>query len=362
MALELAARGRALASPNPMVGTVVVREGDVVGRGFHTYEGVRHAEVIALEEAGKKARGATLYTTLEPCCHQGRTPPCTERIIEASVRRVVVAMADPNPSVAGGGLERLRQAGLIVQTGLLEESARRLNEAFARHVRTGWPLVTLKSAMTLDGKIASPNGAERWITSETSRRYLHENLRHAHDAILTGIGTVLKDDPTLSDRSGSPRRRPLLRVLLDTNLRLPLEARLLAQVNGDLLIVTGPDAPVEKRRQLEERGAEVLCWDAPEGRLPLAKLVRELGQRGLLSVLVEAGAGLTAALLEAKLVDKVFLFYSPRILGGEAALPLMGEKGFASLEAAPHLVWYELHRLGEDFAVEGYLRDPYLAP
>lgn len=362
MALELAARGRGLASPNPMVGAVVVRDSEVVGRGFHTYEGVRHAEVIALEEAGKRARGATLYTTLEPCCHEGRTPPCAERILEAGIRRVVAAMTDPNPVVAGGGFERLRSAGVSVQIGLLEDEAQRLNEAFARHVRTGWPLVTLKAAMTLDGKISSPSDGERWITSEASRRFVHERLRHGSDVVLTGIGTVLKDDPELRDRSGQPRRQPLLRVVLDTRLRLPLESKLLARADGDLLIVAGAGAPAEKRRELEQRGAEVLAWDAPEGRLPLAKLLRELGLRGNLSVLVEAGAELTATLLEAKLVDKVFLFYSPRLLGGEGALPLVGGRGFASLEGAPRLLRFDVHRFGEDFAVEGYLRDPYVTP
>ena len=363
IALELAARGRALASPNPMVGAAVVREGEAVGSGFHTYAGVRHAEVIAFDEAGERAHGATLYTTLEPCCHQGRTPPCTERIIASGVKRVVVAMTDPNPVVAGRGLDQLRQAGLAVETRVLEEPAKRLNEAFARHVRTGRPLVTLKAAMTLDGKIASANGttaAAGWITSEVSRRFVHESLRHGHDAILSGIGTVLKDDPELTDRSGQPRRRPLLRVVLDSDLRVPLTAKVLDKPPGELLIVAGRHAPPEKRKQLEDRGAEIIVWDAPGGRLPLPEVLDELGKRDMQSVLVEAGAGLTAALLEAKLVDKVFLFYAPSILGG-GSLALLGETGFASLEAAPRLLRFDLHRFGDDFAVEGYLADPYAA-
>lgn len=360
-ALELAARGRALASPNPLVGAVVVRRGEAVGSGFHTYEGVHHAEVIALDEAGERARGATLYATLEPCCHQGRTPPCTDRIIASGVQRVVAAMTDPNPAVAGRGLEQLRQAGLAIETGVLEEPAKRLNEAFARHVRTGRPLVTLKAAMTLDGKIASANGRQHWITSEVSRRFVHESLRHGHDAILTGIGTILKDDPELTDRSGRARRRPLLRVVLDSDLRIPLTAKLLDQARGDLLIVAGPHSPTEKRRQLEDRGLEIIVWDAPGGRLPLQEVLDDLGKRAMQSLLVEAGAELTAALFEAKLVDKVFLFYAPSLLGG-GSLALLGEKGFGSIEAAPRLRRFELHRFGDDFAVEGYLADPYAAP
>ena len=243
-ALGLAAQGISLASPNPLVGAVLVRDGQVVGEAFHTYEGRKHAEVLALEvanaQAGNAARGATLYINLEPCCHQGRTGPCTEAISAAGIQRVVAAMADPNPQVSGRGFERLRQGGVEVETGLCREQAERLNESFACYIRTGLPLVTLKTAMTLDGKIAAPDdnsGLSRakprgWVTSEEARAHV-QRQRHAHDAILTGLGTILADDPLLTDRCGLPRRRPLLRVVLDSRLRIPATARLLGQADQE---------------------------------------------------------------------------------------------------------------------------------
>ncbi len=245
-ALELAARGVALASPNPLVGAVLVRDGHVIGEGFHTYEGVRHAEIIALEAAGESARGATLYINLEPCCHTGRTGPCTQALIAAGVARVVAAMADPNPAVAGRGFKQLRAAGIEVSTGLREAEARRLNEAFARWIVSRKPLVTLKSALTLDGQLVLPHAKgeraqgqpafhkdDRWISSPESRAEV-QRMRHASDALLTGIGTVLVDDPLLTDRTGLPRRRKLLRVVMDSRLRLPLRSKLVRSADGDV--------------------------------------------------------------------------------------------------------------------------------
>src|SRR5215471_13111340 len=268
-ALELARRGMALASPNPRVGAVVVSaEGRVVGRGSHTYDGVKHAEVLAIESAGERAIGGTLYINLEPCSHVGRTGPCVEAAISAGIKRVVAAMRDPNPLVAGRGFEQLKAAGVEVQEGLYESEARKLNEAFAKYIRHKTPFVTLKTAMTLDGKIAPPPGdgttpatitsmasTGGWITSEIARAHVHE-MRHASDAIMVGVGTIIADDPLLTDRTGQPRRRPLLRVVLDSRLRLPLESRLVKTAKDDVLVFCS-FAEEKKKRELEQRSVRV---------------------------------------------------------------------------------------------------------
>ena len=369
-ALALAEQGTALASPNPLVGAVLVRDNTVVGEAFHTYEGRKHAEVLAIEQAGEAARGATLYINLEPCCHQGRTGPCTEVILGAAVKRVVAAMQDPNPQVSGKGLERLRQAGVDVEVGLCREQAERLNESFACYVRTGLPLVTLKTAMTLDGKIAAPDdnspstslGALSlpkggWVTSEEARAHV-QRQRHAHDAILTGIGTILADDPLLTDRCGLPRRRPLLRVVMDSHLRVPTTARAVEQVDNDLLLFCSPSADPDKRRELERRGIQI-CALTGDARPDLRKVLEEIGRREITSVLLEAGAELNGAALEAGVVDKVFLYYSPKILGGYDSLPVAGGRGIRAMrDALPvHRICH--YNFGPDFAIEGYLRDVY---
>lgn len=355
-ALELARQGEAQASPNPMVGAVVVHSGRVVGEGFHHYAGVHHAEVLALETASRAARGATLYVNLEPCCQTGRTGPCTEAIISAGVRRVVAAIADPNPTVAGRGLERLRAAGIAVETGVRTTEAQRLNEAFARWISTGQPLVTLKSALTLDGQVASPNRGELWITSEESRAEV-QRMRHATDATLTGIGTVVADDPLLTDRTGWPRRRKLLRVVLDSRLRLPRDSRLVKSASDDMLVFTTAPLSSPRARALEKVGVEIVCVRSRDHRPDLQEVLKELGRREILSVLLEAGPRLNAAALEADVVDKMFLFYAPKILGG-AHLPVVDGKARA-LRAAPALHDLALHRFGPDFAVEGYLHNVY---
>lgn len=357
-ALELARRGEAFAHPNPMVGAVVVKNGRVVGEGFHNFADPRHAEIIALEKALAKdaARGAALYLNLEPCCHTGRTGPCTESVIAAGVRRVVVAMTDPNPRVAGRGIARLRKAGVAVEIGLLEAEARRLNEAFARWIRARRPLVTLKAGMTLDGRVASPKKSEKWITSRESRGEV-QRMRHAADAVVTGIGTVLRDDPLLTDRTGLPRRRPLVRVVLDSRLRLPLNSQLVRSANGDVLVFTRQLENSRKALDLEDAGVEVMSLRGRGNLLPLDKVFEELGELELLSVMIEAGPALMEAALLARVVDKVMLFVAARLLGG-AALPIL-RGGFRSLAAAPALRDIRLHRFGPDFAVEGYFRDVY---
>ncbi len=364
-ALELARSKEGLTSPNPMVGAVVARDGRVVGEGAYTYEGLRHAEVLALEQAGppgRAARGSTVYVNLEPCCHQGRTGPCTEALIRAGVARVVAGMRDPNPLVSGRGFEALRAAGVAVEEGLLVEECRRLNEHFARYVRGG-VFVTLKAAMTLDGRIAapeSPDGLPRWITGEEARAYVQQ-LRHQHDALVTGAGTVQADDPLLTDRSGLPRRRPLLRVVLDTKLRLPPESKLVQSARGDLLVVCGPDTPAERVRAFEQRGIEILCLGGGgrKARPKWPAVLEALRAREITSVLLEAGAGLNASALESGLVDKVVLFYAPKLLGGADGVPLFAGRGFPTLRDAPSVRITDLRRIGDDFVVEGYLRPVY---
>jgi diaminohydroxyphosphoribosylaminopyrimidine deaminase/5-amino-6-(5-phosphoribosylamino)uracil reductase len=361
-ALELARRGEAQASPNPMVGAVLVQGARMIGEGFHTYTGRRHAEILALEAAGPAARSASLYVNLEPCCHTGRTGPCTDAILAAGVGRVVVAVTDPNPAVAGRGIEKLRAAGVEVEVGVRQAEAQRLNEAFACWISTRRPMVTLKSALTLDGQIALPDGPRRgklrWITSEASRDQVQQ-MRHAADAVLTGIGTVLNDDPQLTDRTGRPRRRKLLRVVVDSRLRLPLNSRLAKPGEGDVLVFTTASLESPRARALRRAGVEVARVGGRTGRPDLRAVVEQLGQREILSVLLEAGARLNWAALEAGIVDKMFLFYAPRVAGADhvpLARGLVSKRGRAP-RALPELGNLTLHRFGPDFAVEGYLRN-----
>lgn len=356
-ALALARKGVGLASPNPAVGAVLVRQGEVVGEGFHQYEWRDHAEIVALKSAGAKAEGATLYVTLEPCCHTGRTGPCTGAILRAGIRRVVAAMPDPNPAVAGRGLEKLRAAGAEVETGVLEAEARRLNEAFAMWITARRPFVTLKSALTLDGQLALPQRGRRrsstWITSQASRAEVHR-MRHASDALLTGIGTVLADDPLLTDRSGLPRRRPLLRVILDSRLRLPPRSKIVKTADDDVLVFTTQSLRSPRARALQEAGVELLRVRATRGRPDLRAVLRELARREFLSVLLEAGSALNGAALAAGVVDKLVLFYAPKIAGRrDVPFALASRIPLAVLENV------SLRQFGPDLALEGYLHNVY---
>jgi diaminohydroxyphosphoribosylaminopyrimidine deaminase/5-amino-6-(5-phosphoribosylamino)uracil reductase len=355
-ALELARRGTALAHPNPIVGAVVVKNGRVVGEGFHEYDKRDHAEIVALKQAGAKARGSTLYVNLEPCCHTGRTGPCTKAIIAARVRRVVAAMKDPNPAVSGRGFAELRRAGIEVTQGLREEEAKRLNEAFAWWMRTGRPLVTLKSALTLDGQIALRRGSPTTISSAASRKEV-QYLRHAADAVLTGIGTVRSDNPRLTDRTGLPRRRPLLRVVLDSSLRISARSKLVQSARKDVVVFTLQPLDSPKACALEKAGVEVVRVRGRAGRPDSRAVLRELGRRQILSAILEAGADLNGAALQAGVVDKVLLFYAPRIMGTRG-VPFARISGqwFAK---GPTLSNLTLRRVGPDFAVEGYLHDVY---
>ena len=375
-ALHLARQGTALTSPGARVGAVVVdAQGEAAGSGLYTYDGVKHAEVIALEQAGARAHGATLYLNLEPCSHQGRTSPCADAVIAAGVRRVVASMVDPNPLVAGRGLDRLRAAGIEVEIGLLEKEARKLNEDFARYILTRQPLVTLKSGMTLDGKIAPPPGESYdpavlgrsgatggWITSIEARTHVHE-LRHQSDAIMVGVGTVMADDPLLTDRTGRPRRRPLLRAILDSRLRLPLDSRVVKTAGKDVVVFCS-FAEEKKKRALEERGIRVeqTALGSGDGRPDLRQVMARLGQMEITSLLIEGGALVNWTALAGGIVDKVFLYYAPKILAGTGSVPFAAGAGFRRISEAAMVRNITLHRFGEDFAVEGYLRDPYAPP
>jgi len=362
-----------LASPNPHVGAVVVdSEGAVVGEAFHSYAGIKHAEVLAIEQAGETARGATLYINLEPCSHQGRTGPCADAVITAGIKRVVACTPDPNPGVSGRGFARLRQAGVQVASGLLEEEARPLNDAFAKYIRYHIPLVTLKAGMTLDGKIAPPpediagntTGAGGptggWITSDEARAHVQQ-LRHQHDAILVGVGTIIADNPLLTDRTALPRRRPLLRVIMDSHLRLPLDSRLALTANGDVLVFCS-FAEEKKKQVLVDHGIQVeqVASSGLDGRPDLDAICRKLAEREITSVMIEGGALVNWTALASGVADKIFFYYAPRILAGTGSVPFAAGPGFRRISEAAHLKGFRLHRFGEDFAVEGYLRDPYL--
>jgi diaminohydroxyphosphoribosylaminopyrimidine deaminase/5-amino-6-(5-phosphoribosylamino)uracil reductase len=372
-ALELARASIGLVSPNPAVGAVVVdSSGREVGAGTHTYDGLKHAEVLALEQSGEATRGGTLYLNLEPCSHHGRTGPCADAVIAAGIRRVVCSMEDPNPKVAGQGFAKLRASGITVEVGLFAAEAKKLNESFAKYIRHRKPLVTLKSAMTLDGKIAdatkpgtepgsatpATEGARsgyHWITGEVARAHVQQ-LRHQSDAILAGVGTVMADDPLLTDRSGLPRRRKLMRVILDSYLRIPAASRVIQTADNDVLVLCS-GAEKSAKQALEAKGIRVQQIAATEdGRPDFAAIVRSLGELEITSLLIEGGALVNGAALASGEVDKVFLYYAPKILG-EGAVPFIAGEGLHG--KAQCVQRFELHRFGEDFALEGYLRDPY---
>jgi len=361
-ALDLARQGIALTSPNPCVGAVIATpDGTIVGEGFHTYEGKKHAEILALEQAGTRARGATIYVNLEPCSHQGRTGPCADAVIATGIARVVCSMEDPNPQVAGRGFAKLRAAGIQVDMNLFEADARKLNEAFAKYIRHKAPLVTLKSAMTLDGKIArgtdldaSVRGTARtdWITGEVARAHVQQ-LRHQSDAILTGIGTVLADDPLLTDRTGLPRRRSLLRVVLDSHLRLPLASRISQSAREDVLVFT-EDTDLSRKNELEKLGIRVeLVPRSGDNALDLSAILNRLGELEITSLLIEGGSHLNASVLDSRLVDKVFLFLAPKIFG-DAGVPFA-----AGLHQSIEFTNPQFHQFADDCAIEGYLSDRY---
>jgi len=364
-ALALAQSGVGLTAPNPAVGAVLVKEGRVIGRGTHIYDNKKHAEIVALEDAGAEAAsGATLYINLEPCSHCGRTPPCADAVIAAGIARVVVAMEDPNPSVAGQGIVRLRAAGVQVDVGLMEDEAQRLNDSFAKWIRTGLPLVHLKAGISLDGKIApsrdrlTSGEASRWITSEAARQHA-QTLRHASDAILVGIGTVLTDDPMLTDRTGLPRRRPLLRVVLDRELRIPSQSKLVASAQHDLVVFTS-ETSARSAKADELRARSVQIEAVPSGlRAMWPHLLAKLSELTITSLLIEGGASIYASAMEAEAVDKLSLYINPRILGSNALSAFSGEHIPPAALTRFRAQRVSFDTTEGDLLVTGYIRDPY---
>ncbi len=360
LALRLAEKGRGRTSPNPMVGAVVVARGRVVGQGYHHAAGQPHAEILALRQAGRRAAGATLYVTLEPCCHlKKRTPPCVPAILHAGVRRVVVATVDPNPKVRGRGLAQLRRAGLSVTVGVARNEANQLNRAYAHWAATHRPYVVLKAGMTLDGRIATAGGESKWITGLPSRREVHR-LRGEVDAVLVGIGTVLKDDPSLTARKPpgllrlSPRQP--LRIVVDSRLRIRPSATILSQQQlAKTLVVTTTAAPSSRRAALARRGIEMLTLPAVKGHVSLSALLAELGRRGITSVMVEGGSELNAAFLAAKLVQAVRLYLAPALLGGTASKAVIGGPNPLRLAQAWKLREVRTRTLGQDLVIDGVL-------
>ncbi len=362
-ALELARHGIGVSSPNPTVGCVILDSaGQLAGEGWHEYDLVDHAEVVALkaaqQHAGNRLLGGTAYVTLEPCNHTGRTPPCTEALIAAGIKRVVAATIDPNPAVAGHGMDRLRAAGIDVVLGVCEAEARRLNEGFARWSQHHQPLVLMKVAMTLDGRIAPPPGVQApyapyWITSEIARAAV-QPLRWQADAVLTGVDTVLADDPLLTDRSGLRRRRPLLRVVLDSALRMPLDSKMVATAHNDLVIFTVSNDEA-RIHELQARGVRVDVLPTDAGRVPLGKVLDKLGEEGILTLLTETGTRLNTSLLAGGHVDRIHLFVSPQIMGSDAV------PAFKGMANAIQMAEVEVERYGNDLGLCSLLRDPWPA-
>ncbi len=347
-AIALAERGLGCVSPNPMVGAVVVAGDRVVGEGWHEGPGLPHAEIVALNAAGELARGATLYTTLEPCCHFGRTPPCTDAIVRSGIARVAAAATDPNPVVHGRGLERLRDAGVEVREGVLEEIAERMNEAFATHVRTGLPLVVWKVAATLDGKAAARDGSSRWISGEAARADVHR-LRAWSDAIVVGSGTALADDPSLTVRDPAYRGDPPLRVLVDGRGMVPASGALFDD-RAPTLVATTEIAPRGRREAWDAVGAEVRVYEGEH--VPLRELVADLGKRDVQGLLLEGGPTLAYAAVEAGLVDRVVVYLAPKLIGGRDAPGVLGGGGLAPIASAVPLQIRSFERLGDDLRVE----------
>jgi diaminohydroxyphosphoribosylaminopyrimidine deaminase/5-amino-6-(5-phosphoribosylamino)uracil reductase len=356
MALSLAKRGAGYTSPNPMVGAVVVKDHRVVGKGYHRAVGLAHAEVNAIDDAGAEARDATLYVTLEPCNHTGRTPPCTEKILEAGIRRVVVAMADPNPQVTGGGNAYLASRGIDVDCGILAERALKLNESFVKHSRTGLPFVILKCAATLDGRLATRTGDSKWITGPRSRQFVHR-VRHEVDAIMVGAGTVTADDPSLTTRLENKKGRNPRRIIIDTRLSLPETAKVLRpSADSDTMLVAGPGAPVDKKERLAGLGATILEMPLVNGRIDLADLMKHLGKMGVTSLLVEGGGGVLASALKDGIADKILFFYAPKILGGDDGVPICRGPGVPVMSDAVALENIRVRRFDDDVMIEGYIK------
>lgn len=356
MALDLARQGRGRTSPNPMAGAVVVQGSEVVGSGYHQAAGSPHAEIIALDKAGEKARGATLYVNLEPCVHHGRTGPCTEAIIRAGISRVVAAIEDPNPLVSGRGFARLAEADIKIKSGILEQKARQLNEVFIKYIESGLPFVSIKVAMSLDGKIGTSSGESHWITGEKARQFVHR-LRDHSDVIMVGIETVLKDNPQLTTRVEGGGGKDAVRVVVDSSARLPLDARVIESGSPvrTILAVTEQASP-QKCRALQKKGVEIVVLPSKDGRVDLAALLKKLAEQELTSILVEGGGTINYSLLEQSLIDKLFVFIAPLIIGGKESPTAFAGPGIAALKQAWSVEDVELKQFDRDLLLIGYPR------
>jgi diaminohydroxyphosphoribosylaminopyrimidine deaminase/5-amino-6-(5-phosphoribosylamino)uracil reductase len=353
-ALALAKKGQGYTSPNPMVGAVIVKDGEVKGKGYHQSVGQAHAEVNAIEDAGAQAKGATLYVNLEPCNHTGRTPPCTRKILEAGIKRVVVAMEDPN-TIAGGGCVFLKQRGIEVLTGICENEAKRLNEAFIKYVHTKSPFVLIKCAATLDGRIATRTGDSRWVTGEKARRYVHR-LRHAVDAIMVGIGTIHADNPNLTTRLGSKKGSDPIRIVLDTHLSISPDARILKlDSSSDTILITGNSVSEDKKKKIFKKGVRQIVQPVKDGQIDLKPLMVRLGAMGITSLLVEGGGRVIASALKSGIADKAFFFYAPKILGGDDGIPICRGPGPQRMKDCIQVKNIRVHRFGDDVMIEGYI-------
>lgn len=355
--LELARKGQGRTSPNPMVGAVLVKNGRVVGEGYHHKAGLPHGEIEALRRAGKKARGADLYVNLEPCCHFGKTPPCTEAIISAGVKKVIVGMRDPNQLVSGKGFHQLKKNGIRVMTGTLRKECERLNEVFMKFVQTGNPFVVLKTAISLDGKIATRSGESQWITGPKAREKVHQ-IRNEIDAIVVGAGTVVKDNPFLTTRlrkKSAVVKHPV-RVILDNEFLAPLKSNVFKNAETQrVLYATGRKLPVSRRKELIRRGVDILILKEKNGGVDLRHLLQALGERDITSVLIEGGAEVNASALEAGIVDKVLIFVAPILIGGKDAPGPLGGKGIRRLASAFKIKNMTVNQIGNDLMIEGYI-------
>jgi diaminohydroxyphosphoribosylaminopyrimidine deaminase/5-amino-6-(5-phosphoribosylamino)uracil reductase len=352
LALSLAEKAKGRTSPNPLVGAVIVRDGQIVGQGYHHKAGTPHAEIHAIANAGAKARGSTIYVSLEPCSHYGRTGPCTQAIAEAGISRVVMAMVDPNPEVSGRGKAFLEDRGIKVRAGILEDEARRLNEAYIKYITTRRPFVVLKTAMSLDGKIATASGRSRWITSEDSRRMVHQ-IRDEVDAIMVGIGTVLRDDPSLTTRLPDGRGQDPVRIILDSQARIPLSSKVLnLDSPARTIVAVTSQASEEKVAQLKQY-AEVLVIPQREGKVDLQALMEKLGQMEVMSLLLEGGAEVNASALKAGIIDRVMVFIAPKLIGGSGSPGPIGGAGIKDLSEAVHLTDVSVECVGEDILITG---------
>ncbi len=359
IALELAKKGVGFTSPNPMVGAVIVKNDRIIGKGYHKAVGKAHAEVNAIADAGDDSKDSTLYVTLEPCNHTGRTPPCTEKIINAGIREVVVAMEDPNPDVTGGGIKFLRSKGIKVSTGQCLKDAEMLNEAFIKHVKTKRPFVTVKCASTLDGQIATATGDSQWVTCDKSREFVHR-MRHASDGIMVGINTVVKDDPSLTTRIDGLNGSDPIRIILDTHLLISEKARVLQiSSNSDIIIISGLSVSQEKKALIEKTGAKVIeskILVSDKKLIDLDYLMDLLGAEGITSLLIEGGGTVISSAFSAGIVDKVCFFYAPKIMGGNDGVPMCSGKGALLMKNCINVHDIKVRRFDDDVMVEGYIK------